>query len=410
LIPHFRNGIPTEATSQLPSPQNSQEALREQALPSPDGQTQKKQDNPSPRTSDLKAILNDSDSVSTPTDPALESAAPKTSPSISTPPSSFESPAQTSQVAPTDTSPLSAKPQSATQITKKRSHEQMSGKNIDAMDKDGSPKDPKSLRRTSSFVRLAVNADGSVKVRVNNEATPSPPKERAPPPDGLSKKSPGLTRAQSDVASAFQFKDTSAAVKGAPGRSRDARTWEFYCDRGSRSSLAARAEEAATGSAVGALGLMRSASQKKSQALSPNISKHNLRRTFSVPRTKPGLARIQSSVARLQRSDGPYDISSPIAKKTGHHRQHSGSDSEKENWLPGTRDAVHDLRRTRATAPRSTVLHELDTAGGDPSRLEGTSQKTKGQEPRSVPVGGEGKGTDMDCVQGLLSLSQGAWR
>ncbi|KAJ9660061.1 Homeobox protein yox1 [Neophaeococcomyces mojaviensis] len=410
LIPHFRNGIPTEATSQLPSPENSQEVQEEQAPATTDEQAQKRHDHSSPRTADLRSILNNSDATAASAAPALDGVTSKASPSLSTPPPSFESPAQRSQAAQTDTSPLSTRTPSVTQVTKKRSHEQMRGRDATERDAEGSPKDAKALRRTSSFVRLAVNADGSVKVRVNNETTPSPPKQRAPPPSVSSRRSSGLMRAQSDVASTFQFKDASPAVKGAPGRSRDARTWEFYCDRSSRSSLAARAEEAATGSAVGALGLMRSASQRRSQALSPNPSKHNLRRRYSGLKNKPSFARAQSSMARLQGSDGAYDEPTTKPKKNGHQRQHSGSDSEKENWLPGTRDAVHDLRRTRPSAPRSTALHELDTPTTESTRSASTSQKATGQENRSIPGSGAGKGADMDCVQGLLSLSQGAWR
>lgn len=286
----------------------------------------------------------------------------------------------------------------------------MSGNDRSAKAKQDSPKDPKSLRRTSSFVRLAVNADGSVKVRVNNETTPSPPKKRpAPPPGVASRRSSGLMRAQSDVSSTLMFREAAAPPRGPIGRSRDARTWEFYCDRSARSSLAARAEEEATGSAVGALGLMRSASQRKTQALSPNPAKHNLRRSQSGLKTKPNLSRTQSSMARLQGSDSIHEDENP-KKQPRNRRQNSGSDSDKENWLPGTRASIHGMRRTEPTAARNTTL---ERAGGSTTQHGHPSPSlpsANDQENRPTAGAGKEKGDDLDCVQGLLSLSQGAWR
>jgi len=285
----------------------------------------------------------------------------------------------------------------------------MAGKDRSATAQQDSPMDPTSLRRTSSFVRLAVNADGSVKVRVNNEATPSPPKKRPAPPPGLaSRRSSGLMRAQSDVSSPFIFRD-AAPPKGPVGRSRDARTWEFYCDRSSRSSLAARAEEEATGSAAGALGLMRSASQRKIQPLSPNPAKHNLRRSQSALKSKPNLSRTRSSMARLQGSDSIHEDENP-KKQSRSRRQNSGSDSDKENWLPGTRASMHGMRRTDPTAARTTALED---AGGSTTQHRHPSPglpSANDQENRPAAAAGKDKGDDLDCVQGLLSLSQGAWR
>lgn len=295
-------------------------------------------------------------------------------------------------------------------ITKKRSHEEMSANDRSAKPKEDSPKDAKSLRRTSSFVRLAVSADGTVKVRVNDETTPSPPKRRPAPPPGLaSRRSSGLVRAQSDVSSTFIFRDAAAPVRGPTGRSRDARTWEFYCDRSNRSSLAARAEEEATGSAGGALGLMRSASQRKTQALSPNPAKHNLRRAQSSLKSKPNLSRTQSSMARLQSSDGIYEDQHP-QKQSSHRRQNSGSDSDKENWLPGTRDSTHGLRRTGPSAERSSILQRPGGSTAQHAHPSPELPSVDDQENRPVVRNGKEKGDDLDCVQGLLSLSQGAWR
>lgn len=399
LIPHFRNGIPLEAGSQLPSPRNSQET------PTKNGAGGNAHNmHTSPRQSDLKSILNDSDPPTSSSPSMRKRVIEKQSPDLSTPPSSFETPAQ--RPSQQKMTPTSADSASQTQLSKKRSHEQMTGNVLSTPVHSDSPHDPRSLRRTSSFVRLAVSADGSVKVRVNDETTPSPPKRRPPPPPNMSaRKSSGFSRAQSDLGSTFSFKDASPAVAGVLGRSRDARTWEFYCDRGARSSLAARAEEEATGSAVGALGLMRSASQRKAQALSPNPARQNkIRRSYSKLKTKPSLSRTQSSLARLQSSDGTYDETGLKLKKPAHHRQSSSGDSDKENWLPGTRESVHDLRRVQATPSRSATLQE----GG--AAVVSTPVGAHDQENRPAAPPGKEKGDDLDCVQGLLSLSQGAWR
>ena len=272
---------------------------------------------------------------------------------------------------------------------------------------EDSPKEAKTLRKTSSLIRLAMTADGAVKVRVNDETTPSPPKQRPQPPTNTSsRRSSGLQRAQSDVSSVFSFKDTVG--KGALGRSRDARTWEFYCDKSSRSSLAARAEEEATGSAVGALGLMRSASQKRLSALSPNPTKqNNLRRIQSVPKVKPSLARTKSSMARMQSYNVVYEDERAQSKQ-GHQRQSSGSDSDKENWLPGTRDSVNEQRRTQPTSQRGTIMQRHQHAQhGHPSLV---SPDVDTSVNLSKATSGKAKVDDLDCVQGLLSLSQGAWR
>jgi len=364
----------------------------------------------SPRGHELRSILHDSDSPSTSSPvPAVEHTSANNA-ALATPPSSLQSTARTETADHTGGSSASVEVASAGRITKKRSHEQMSEDDRSAKPTEESPKDAKSLRRTSSFVRLAVSADGTVKVRVNDETTPSPPKQRPAPPSGVaSRRSSGLIRAQSDVSSTFMFRDATAPLRGPTGRSRDARTWEFYCDRSARSSLATRAEEEATGSAGGALGLMRSASQRKTQALSPNPAKHNLRRAQSSLKSKPSLSRTQSSMARLQGSDGIYEDERP-RKQPVHRRQNSGSDSDKENWLPGTRDSTHGLRRTVPSAERGTILQTPRGLAAQHAHPSPVLPSADDQENRPIARSGKEKGDDLDCVQGLLSLSQGAWR
>ncbi|KAK5074746.1 Homeobox protein yox1 [Lithohypha guttulata] len=405
LIPHFRNGVPVEAVKQLPTPENSQESLVGGA-----SSAQVLSDQLSPRGPSIKEILNESEAPTSSSPTTSLQKTPNTSAVLFTPPSSLgqsiEGNRGLSQPSSATTVPSSNAP-----IARKRSHEQMTGNGSQPLPQDESPKDSKSLRRTSSFVRLAVSADGSVKIRVNDEMTPSPPKERpAPPSNMVTPRSSGLARARSDVASTFNFRDVPGSAKGAIGRSRDARTWEFYCDRSARHSLAARAEEEASGSAVGALGLMRSASSKRTLPLTPNAAKHNnMRRTPSSIKGKPGLPRAQSSMARLQSSDGLSEEDSAKRLQSGHYRRSSGTDSDKENWLPGTRHAVHDFRRSQqSTQQRDTIFQGHSGARTEHAHPIPTSLGSKNQVRR--PPNGKAKGEDLDCVQGLLSLSQGAWR
>ena len=262
------------------------------------------------------------------------------------------------------------------QLAKKRSHEQM---------KEGN--EPQ-IRRTSSFLRIALSQDGSANIRREGETTPSPPKERPTPPARNS----SMTRASSDVS--FQFRDTRT-MKGPPGRSRDARTWEFYCDKSARSALASRAEEEATGSAANAIGLVRSVSGRRLQPLASNNTRQNkLRRAI--------LSRAHSSMARLQSSDGLTAEDDLRKQKSGHKRTSSGSDSDKENWVPGTRE-IGAVQRSSGTN-RGILQPPHSSAPVMPS----------GKDQENRPQGNNGKAKtkvdDLDCVQGLLSLSQGAWR
>jgi ribosomal protein S12 len=104
-------------------------------------------------------------------------------------------------------------------------------------------------------------------------------------------------------------------------------------------------------------------------------------------------------------------------------------DSDKENWIPGTR--VSHVRRRAASQHQSQrpALKEANgrdgrinrnlAATGRRSRIPQTSHR---KSIKSMPeldadvsafMAGGGVASqeeDLDCVQGLLSLSQGAWR
>ncbi|KIW22343.1 uncharacterized protein PV07_12240 [Cladophialophora immunda] len=269
------------------------------------------------------------------------------------------------------------------------------------------------LVRVSSFVRLAMTVDGAVKIRTNNEPTPSPEKPRAPTPTVHNRQKASLVRSKSAMNGVEVFRDS---VQGAGfksigagfGRSRDARTWEFYCDSKTKDALSAQAEAESAGSAVSAINLIRSNSFKpRLQALSPSLSKTNARRA-TVKEGRPKLSRAQSSLGRLQGLGTSADPSSGKSKPLhGHVRSPSG-DSDKENWAPGTRMSEHPLRRTQPSTCHRPVLQENEQMTF-PDVNASRHRPEEGLGSGESPTKEKAKGEELDCVQGLLSLSQGAW-
>lgn len=261
------------------------------------------------------------------------------------------------------------------------------------------PKIKEPLKRSSSM-RLAMTADGAVKIKTSDSPTPSPPKAR-PAPLGDSNKKAKLSRSTSMFEDGQTFRDLSKSKKLARvnsnfGRSRDARTWEFYCDSGPDHTLTAHAEAERKGSAVSAINLIRSAGSKArgSAALSPIPTKGNLRvAAQSVRGEKKKLVRAQSSLGRLQAGSSrgnpnPRRVPRPCGGLEG-----EDENDEKENWKPGTTLLVHELRRTGpSTNTRPTLGRNAEL-----------SLPPSSESPTKVAA-------DLDCVQGLLSLSQGAWK
>lgn len=206
------------------------------------------------------------------------------------------------------------------------------------------------------------------------------------------------------------------------GRSRDARTWEFCCDTDARDELTTQAENESSGSAVAAISLLRSTSTS-------NLKSNGSKRNGPVPKMdsvvhgeKAKIGRASSSLARLQGSDKSL-LGSP------------SGDSDKENWLPHDSSGNSQRRNLALPQPqkqkRRRVLEESKTGLTHTSVLDGhkmthgksaTSEveifedRTNGLEvDREVDrfMRGEvspSKKGDLDCIQGLLSLSQGTWR
>ena len=314
----------------------------------------------------------------------------------------------------------------------------------------------RSLKRTSSSLRLSISLDGKAEV-IEDGSTPSPP--RVPlNPAAVQYKRPGpLQRSQSalDVGSQLyqDIKGTSAwPHRPAPGRSKDARTWEFYCDSDVRNALTVQAEQDQKGSPFGLLSLIRSSSAKSSSFPHRHDSTSrqgkldfSKRKSLNGSRSeKPKIARTASSIARLQTVDHNVQKNNSKAKdkelKSKSQQvlmRGSSGDSDKENWEPDTHSSNIYRRRPlqvqRAGAPPRGVLQENTRVPSHSTSLGALLDRetsTHRQRERKRPYSHEDKENvgvdeevnafmvesnvpreevDLACVQNLLSLSQGAW-
>ena len=326
----------------------------------------------------------------------------------------------------------------------------MTGAGTAAVGKPATPALASTLRRTSSLIRLSTSLDGKAKVAIGN--SPSPPKVRMPRPIGGLQRSQSAIQPDNKTTAEINFPPVQSKKSSMPGRSRDARTWEFYCDSSARDALTEQAEREQSGSAVGAIGLIRSRSNK---VLAPNPNKRNARSENhdSIKRLKADdkeaskrkLSRSQSSVARLQTvGDIPRKQAVVNRGKTGKPRSeldidYSG-DSDKENWEPGTQSRTQRRRTAIDQAPSSSmsrpVLTESLKVPSQSTSLDALmAQENTGARGTSalltIPSGARKhedqhaaeaidgfadesqlprEADELDCVQNLLSLSQGNWQ
>lgn len=280
---------------------------------------------------------------------------------------------------------------------------------------------------SASQVRLSLSLDGKAELVSSSVSPPRQQRTRAlSPTSTINQTRPGLKRCQSDVPSSHVPCKSASKVPLNPqitsGRSRDARTWEFCCDTDARDELTTQAENESSGSAVAAISLLRSTSTSNLKA---NGSKRNAqapRKETVVHGKKPKLARASSSLARLHCSD------KALLKSTS-------GDSDKENWLPQGGSGSSQRRDLALTRPQKqkrrrlleeskivsthvSILGGHKTTHGKPAPtevdiFEGPMSEPKVDREVDKFMRGEvspGKKGDLDCIQGLLSLSQGTWR
>ncbi|KAL2813929.1 hypothetical protein BDW59DRAFT_154582 [Aspergillus cavernicola] len=287
-------------------------------------------------------------------------------------------------------------------------------------------------------LRISMSADGKAVIRANGE--PSPSKNRI---SMFSARKPRFTPLR---------RSNSAVVLGTPrssletersfGRSRDPRNWETFFDTDARSALSTPFSSQSTPNSASGLrhsgqrSLTRSLSARHSSLLTPAASEHQSTPITQAMREKRRkLSRTVSSLGRLESNrkalgdKPPSTLKNSEIPKDGDLDVEAG-DSDKENWIPGTR-VPHARRRTASHHhPQRPALKDANVREGKPynkalapagrSRLSQTHRKASGTKSMSglgtdvsAFIAGENTASqeeDLDCIQGLLSLSQGAWR
>lgn len=293
-------------------------------------------------------------------------------------------------------------------------------------------------------MRLSLSLDGKAEL-VSTELSSSPPRPQQPRlSSALSsarRRSGGLKRSQSALPFASVSPRDAPSTPFVPrlptGRSRDARTWEFCADAEARDELTTQAENESSGSAVAAISLIRSTSSTalKSNANKRNAPSGNSEKQRNGSGKKPMLVKAASSLAIMQSAGGkPRKATTKLKEKDGVVLiQSPGGESDKENWIPGEGNEGSQTRRPlpnhRPKMGRTKALGNAKSSTGGNSSNVGRN-RTKAaksveaeifEDPEDEVVDVEvekfmrgevspSKKGDLDCIQGLLSLSQGNWR
>ena len=317
-------------------------------------------------------------------------------------------------------------------------------------------KPSQSSKLNSSVVGLSLSLDGKAEVTTRTGVTPSPPRSQ---PTTVSSSAPrpntGFQRSHSALEpikkSALETDVVTFPKRPMTGRSRDARTWEFYCDSDARNALTEQAEREESGSATAAISLIRSCSRNR-KVMTPSSNKRNAYaqkpeftkrlKANGEKASKPKLTRATSSVARLQTDASNLDrhiSGSKTNKKTKAGSQFEifhdeGNDSDKENWEPGTQTSNSRTHRPVSSSQAARVLRESFRVPSESASLDAlmlrenltrghSSAKSSSSEEKenSNPEMDDGvvafmggstsrEVEDLDCVQNLLSLSQASWQ
>ncbi|EAA61126.1 hypothetical protein AN5048.2 [Aspergillus nidulans FGSC A4] len=311
-------------------------------------------------------------------------------------------------------------------------------------------------------LRLSLSFDGEAMVRKQGELTPSPPKGRNSLRISMSADGQAVIRANGEPSpsknriSMFPTRtprlaglrrSNSAVVLGTPrslereksfGRSRDPRNWESIFDTDARSALATPFSSQSTPKSAllsgGKRSLTRSLSARHPSLLTPNSDTQGTPITQAMRQKRQKLSRTVSSLGRLESGRKALGEKFPSTLKNSKSAKDDleleAGDSDKENWIPGTR-VSQSRRRTVSSHTHRPVLKDSNGRDGRPHDAS-TSGRSRWSQPSHRKTVGPSKSLsmsglegdvsafmggnaasqeeDLDCIQGLLSLSQGAWR
>ncbi|OKL61192.1 hypothetical protein UA08_03158 [Talaromyces atroroseus] len=305
--------------------------------------------------------------------------------------------------------------------------------------------------RARTAVRISLSSDGEALIRTQDEPSPSKNRlrilSRAPRKSGLQR---SVSAINFGTPGATPINREGAGIKPF-GRSRDARTWESYCDNDARSALSTPTNSQSAGS-VRTPGLYRSGSHRS--LARGSVSKSSVSPHFGTVSQQDGLgvsgekrrklSRTVSSLGRLESAQQGSNLKNGLAARfplTGKASKDSSEDvsweagdSDKENWMPGTQRRAIPRRHARALSHtqrpilkengvrRNTAVDDLALAkhgrlyrGPRGTKdMKDTSQATNKLDAEVAAFmsknGSSSREEDLHCIQGLLSLSQGAWR
>jgi hypothetical protein len=280
-------------------------------------------------------------------------------------------------------------------------------------------------RSNSSYLRLSLTDDGQAKIVDRGVSSPKKPLRDA----ASSRANKGLRRSLSVAGLDDQHTTQSSAARKVPrvsGRSRDSRTWEFWCDSDARNSLIERAEQENSGSAAEAIGMIRA---KTNRALKTNTNKMNspiLGHATTAGPTKRARPPLKKSLTHVGTMSSEHKKSTTKKIDDEEDFEYLNEESDKENYDP-------DARPTAKSGPfirtPSKVLGENDSVKSQSNSLGALmarerQAKDKGARSkvrvdlevssfmssnRPTGSGSSPREEDLDCIQGLLSLSQGNW-
>ncbi|KLJ05590.1 hypothetical protein EMPG_10923 [Blastomyces silverae] len=286
-----------------------------------------------------------------------------------------------------------------------------------------------SPQKPSDSIRISMSADGEALIRAANEESPT--KNRTSLFHNTRPAFGGLRRS----ISAFPL----GALKGIKeqqdpkpfGRSRDSRNWELYCDTDARTALLGSKNSLLSSTSRNVkLSRRKSDLGHARKALMPRTNLPNTLPLTEEPKEKrKKLSRAMSSLARLE--TGHKVSTSKMGE--GAMDYHTG-DSDKENWIPGTQISAARRAPSNKQKARRGVLQKRNKIQNTSNRpVTGSNKTQRGYRGRllnpnadTTPEDGDdgaeksfgdldeisrlSQDEDLDCIQGLLSLSQGAWK